>query len=87
LADRQVYLPYPSRVYWCVRDMAETRSYRVPGTSCAAIEGEVSRVGGVESLSADLDAKLVTVRGQSLSDGELRVAIDEAGYEVDDGDA
>jgi copper chaperone len=71
--------------------MAETRSYRVSGMSCAncraAIEGEVSRVAGVESVSVDLDAKLVTVRGQSLSDGELRVAIDEAGYEVDDGDA
>jgi copper chaperone len=69
----------------------ETRSYRVPGMSCenctAAIEGEVSRVAGVESVSAVLETKLVTVRGESLSDGELRAAIDEAGYEVDDGDA
>jgi copper chaperone len=71
--------------------VAETRSYRVPGMSCghctAAIEGEVSQVAGVESVSADLETKLVTVRGAGLSDGELRAAIDEAGYEVDDGDA
>lgn len=53
----------------------------------AAIEGEVSRVAGVESVSAALATKLVTVRGESLSDDELRAAIDEAGYEVDDGDA
>ncbi|MGH2991871.1 MAG: heavy-metal-associated domain-containing protein [Gaiellaceae bacterium] len=71
--------------------MVETRSYRVPGMSCAtctaAIEGEVSQVAGVESVSADLETKLVNVRGERLSDGELRAAIDEAGYEVDDGDA
>jgi copper chaperone len=71
--------------------MIETWSYRVPGMSCghctAAIEGEISRVAGVESVSADLDTKLVTVCGSGLSDGELRAAIDEAGYEVDDGDA
>ncbi len=70
--------------------MAKTLSYRVPGMSCAhctaAIEGEVSRVAGVESVSADLETKLVTVRGESFSDGELRAAIDEAGYEVVDGD-
>jgi copper chaperone len=52
----------------------------------AAIEGEISRVAGVVSVSADLDTKLVTVRGAGLSDAELRAAIDEAGYEVDDGD-
>jgi len=67
----------------------ETRSYFVPGMSCAhctaAIEGEISRVAGVESVSADLQTKLVAVRGAGLSDGELRAAIEEAGYEVDDG--
>jgi copper chaperone len=53
----------------------------------AAVEGEVSRVAGVESVAADLETKLVTVRGEGLSDGELWAAIDEAGYEVDHGDA
>jgi copper chaperone len=53
----------------------------------AAIESEISQVAGVESVSADLETKLVTVRGEGLSDGGLRKAIDEAGYEVDDGDA
>ena len=30
----------------------------------------------------DLETKLVVVRGTSLSDAELRAAIDEAGYDV-----
>lgn len=71
--------------------MAMTTTYRVSGMTCAhctaAIEGEVGQVAGVESVSADLETKLVTVRGDGLSDGALREAIDEAGYEVDDGDA
>jgi copper chaperone len=57
------------------------------GRCTAAIEGEISRAARVESVSADLDTKFVTVRGSGLSDGELRVAIEEAGYEVEDGDA
>jgi copper chaperone len=68
-----------------------TLSYRVPGMSCAhctaAIEGEISRVAGVESVSADLATTLVTIGGTRLSDAELRAAIEEAGYEVDDRDA
>ena len=71
--------------------MPTTLTYRVPGMTCAkctsAIEAEVARVSGVDAVSADLETKLVTVRGESPADGDLRAAIDEAGYEVDDGDA
>ena len=59
-------------------------TYTVSGMSCghckAAVEEEVGRVPGVESVDADLDSKLVVVRGDGLDDDALRAAIDEAGY-------
>jgi copper chaperone len=64
----------------------EEVTYTVSGMSCghckAAVEGEVSRVPGVEFVEADLDTKLVLVRGEALEDDALRAAIDEAGYEA-----
>lgn len=66
--------------------MRETRTYRVPGISCehcrAAITEEVSAIDGVESVSVDLEAKLVEITGTDLDDEALRAAIDEAGYDV-----
>ena len=59
-------------------------TYTVSGMSCghckAAVEEEVGRVRGVESVNADLDSKLVVVRGDGLEDEALRAAIAEAGY-------
>ena len=61
-------------------------TYTVPGMSCghckSAVEGELGRLPGVESVTADLDTKLVVVRGEALADESLRAAIDEAGYEA-----
>jgi len=61
-------------------------TYTVAGMSCghckSAVEGEVGRVPGVEFVEADLDSKLVLVRGEGLDDSALRAAIDEAGYEA-----
>lgn len=61
-------------------------TYTVSGMSCghckAAVEGEVGRVPGVESVNADVDTKLVVVRGEALEEEALRAAIDEAGYEA-----
>jgi copper chaperone len=61
-------------------------TYAVSGMTCghckAAVEEEVGHVPGVESVSADLDSKLVVVRGEALEDEALRAAIDEAGYEA-----
>ena len=42
-----------------------TRIYRVPGISCDhckhAIEGEVSKVAGVDQVDVDIDQRIVTV--------------------------
>ena len=65
--------------------MNEVR-YRVPDVSCAhcveTISGEVRKVSGVTDVAVDVDAKLVTVRGEGLDDTSLRAAIDEAGYAI-----
>ena len=66
--------------------MPETVTYSVPAVHCDhcrhAITEEVSVVPGVEDVDVDLEAKLVTVRGNGLDDDALRAAIDEAGYDV-----
>lgn len=62
----------------------EERTYIVPDISCEhcvrAIEGEVSLVEGVDSVTADVETKHVVVRGAVLDDAAIRAAIDEAGY-------
>ncbi len=64
----------------------ETTTYSVPGVSCehcrSAIAREVGSVAGVASVSVDLERKLVTVSGVGVSDGAVRDAIDEAGYDI-----
>ncbi len=66
--------------------MTETKTYSVPGVHCAHCEGAVKReleaVEGVESVTVDLERKLVSVSGSRLDDAALRAAIDEAGYDV-----
>jgi len=62
-----------------------TRTYSVPGISCghckSAIEGELVPLDGVESAVVDIEAKTVTVVGE-ITEGDVRSAVDEAGYEV-----
>jgi copper chaperone len=66
--------------------MSETLTYTVPAIHCghcaASIKDEVVNVEGVEAVDVDLDAKVVTIRGEALSDEALREAIEEAGYEA-----
>jgi copper chaperone len=66
--------------------MAEAVTYRVPAVHCAhceaAITQEVGAVEGVDTVTVDLERKLVAVTGEGLDDVKLRAAIDEAGYEV-----
>ena len=65
---------------------ADQITYVVPGMSCehcrTAITQEVAQVDGVTAVDVDLEAKRVTVRGERLEDDALRIAIEEAGYEV-----
>ena len=67
--------------------MSDTITYRVPGMHCghckAAVELEIAGIARVESVEADLETKLVTVRGEALDDEAIRTAIAEAGYEAD----
>jgi copper chaperone CopZ len=62
-----------------------TRTYSVPGISCghckSAIEGELAPLEGVESAVVDIETKTVTVVGE-INEADVRVAVDEAGYEV-----
>jgi copper chaperone len=61
-------------------------TYSVPGVNCehcvGAVTDEVETIAGVESVVVDLESKRVTVRGDSIDDGAVRAAIDEAGYDV-----
>ncbi|MCB0996375.1 MAG: heavy-metal-associated domain-containing protein [Acidimicrobiales bacterium] len=62
-----------------------TRTYTVPGMSCDhcrhAIETEVTKLAGVDTVGVDLEQKLVRVEGDA-SEADVRTAIDEAGYDV-----
>ena len=66
--------------------MGDVLEYTVPGMHCGhcerAVKEEVSAVEGVESVDVDLETKLVTVRGRTLSDETVRAAIGAAGYEA-----
>jgi len=61
-------------------------TYRVTGMTCehcaAAVAGEVGAVAGVTAVEVDVENGTVLVRGQDVSDEEVRVAVDEAGYAV-----
>ena len=52
------------------------------GNCTAAVEREVSLVDGVDLVEADLQTKLVVVRGVEFDDRAVREAIAEAGYEA-----
>jgi copper chaperone len=60
--------------------------YIVPGMTCshceAAVTEEILALPGVEGVRVDLGTKRVEVRGQTLDDGAIRSAIEEAGYDA-----
>jgi copper chaperone len=66
--------------------MSQTVTYSVPAMHCGhcerAVKDELAAVSGVTDVDVDLETKLVTVTGESLDDGALRAAIEEAGYEA-----
>ena len=64
--------------------MEELR-YSVPDVHCAhcerAITAEVGAVPGVVSVEVDLDAKVISVRGDRVDGRAVEAAIAAAGYE------
>lgn len=70
-----------------VTPMTETK-LTVEGMSCghceAAVEGELGKLEGVERSDADFEKGTVEVRydESKVSDGDLRGAVEEAGYRV-----
>ena len=64
--------------------MLPTRTYTVDGMTCghcrAAVIQEVLQVAGVKGADVDLDAKKLTVAGESFDDSAIQAAVDEAGY-------
>lgn len=62
------------------------RTYLVQGMTCdhctRSVSEEVSEVAGVEAVDVDLQTGRLTVRGQDVSDDDVRAAVEEAGYEV-----
>lgn len=59
---------------------------RVDGMTCghckASVEGTVSKLEGVESVSVDLDSKEVKVVGENLDLEKIKEAIEEIGFDV-----
>ena len=70
---------------------AGTQTLLVPGMTCGhcrdAVTTEVSKLAGVEHVDVDLETKRVTVTGTGLDRAALCAAIDEAGFDVAEGDA
>ena len=61
--------------------------YAVRGMTCdhcvRAVTQELTKVDSVEDVEVDLAAGVVTViSSQPIDDGEVRAAVDEAGFEV-----
>jgi copper chaperone len=62
------------------------REYIVRGMTCdhcvLSVTEEVSEVAGVSSAGVSLASGRLTVRGDDVSEDEVRAAVAEAGYEV-----
>jgi copper chaperone len=62
------------------------RAYAVSGMTCRhcvmSVTEEVSEVGGVDGVSVDLAAGVLTVTGDGFTDEAVRAAVAEAGYQV-----
>ena len=61
-------------------------TYNVTGMTCghcaAAVTEEVSAVPGVTEVEVSVETGTVVVRGDGVSEEQVRAAVDEAGYSV-----
>jgi copper ion binding protein len=66
--------------------MATTRTYTVHGMTCdhcaASVNEEVSELAGVDRVEVDLARGRLEVTGRTVSEDEIRGAVEEAGYEL-----
>jgi copper chaperone len=69
-----------------VAAMSAQLTYSVPEVHCdacrTALQSQIGRVAGVESVDVDLETRSVLVRGAELDDAAIRDAIDLAGFEL-----
>jgi copper chaperone CopZ len=69
-----------------VTDNTSVNTYTVTGMTCAhcaaAVTEELSAVPGVQTVEVDVADGTVVVRGDAVSDDQVRAAVDEAGYAV-----
>ncbi|ANY05525.1 heavy-metal-associated domain-containing protein [Pseudonocardia sp. HH130630-07] len=64
-----------------------TATYTVTGMTCehcvASVTEEISEIGGVTAVDVDLPTGAVTVTADGdIAPGDVRAAVEEAGYEV-----
>jgi copper chaperone len=69
--------------------MSVTSTYTVTGMTCehcvTAVTGELTALPGVDAVRIDLGTGAVTVTSAApLAADDVRVAVDEAGYELAD---
>jgi copper chaperone len=66
--------------------MMDELRFSVRGMTCghcvAAVQVEIEKVAGVESVAVDLDTSTVAVTGKGLDRAAVWAAVDEAGYEA-----
>jgi copper chaperone len=66
--------------------MSAPLTYSVPEIHCdacrAALQSQIGRVAGVQTVDVDLAGRLVQVSGEGLDDDAIRDAIDAAGFEL-----
>ena len=64
--------------------MSETLTYTVPKVHCnhcaMTIKEEVGELDGVHGVKVDLDAKVVSVRGENVADEAVRRVLADVGY-------
>ena len=72
----------------CEEDACETKTYVVKGMTCnhcrANTEKVIRTVNGVESVSVDLQSGIATVRGEGISDSEVREAVVSIGFSIEE---
>lgn len=72
----------------CEEDACETKTYVVKGMTCnhcrANTEKVIRTVNGVESVSVDLQSGIATVRGEGISDSEVKEAVESIGFSIEE---